>query len=110
MLKELIENCIDALSTEIKIETLKGGLTLLKIKDNGSGISELDFPLLCERYATSKLRNVEDLLNLDSFGFRGEALAALSLISDLEVSSIKKGALCGFKGNFKQRYLFSILI
>ena len=83
VVKELVENSIDAGSTKIIIEIKNGGKTLVKIVDNGKGISANDIPLSLERHATSKIRKIEDLEHTYSMGFRGEALASISSISEL---------------------------
>ena len=83
VVKELVENSIDAGSTKIIIEIKNGGKTLVKIVDNGKGISENDIPLSLERHATSKIRKIEDLEHTYSMGFRGEALASIASISEL---------------------------
>ena len=70
-IKEMVENSIDAGATEVTIEIKNGGKTLIKITDNGKGITKEDIPLSIERHATSKLKQIEDLEKIDSFGFRG---------------------------------------
>ena len=83
VVKELVENSIDAGATKIIIEIKNGGKTLIKIVDNGKGISANDIPLSLERHATSKIRKIEDLEHTYSMGFRGEALASIASISEL---------------------------
>ena len=86
-IKEMVENSIDAGATEVTVEIKNGGKTLIKITDNGKGILKSDLPLAIERHATSKLRQIEDLEKIDSFGFRGEALASISSISKMTIIS-----------------------
>ena len=89
LIKELIENSIDAGATEIEVNFDQGG-RFVKVKDNGCGISKKEMSLALARYATSKIQNTEDLWKLKSFGFRGEALASISSVSDLTlISSLK---------------------
>ena len=83
VVKELVENSRDAGATKIIIEIKNGGKTLVKIVDNGKGISANDIPLSLERHATSKIRKIEDLEHTYSMGFRGEALASIASISEL---------------------------
>lgn len=87
ILKELLENAIDASATEIIIKIKNSGIDLLEIKDNGLGISKEDLEICTQRHTTSKLDNINDLYNLDTFGFRGEALASINAISLLEIIS-----------------------
>ena len=86
-IKEMVENSIDAGATFVTIEVKNGGKTLIKITDNGKGIPKDDLPLAIERHATSKLRQIEDLEKIDSFGFRGEALASIASISKMTIIS-----------------------
>ena len=86
-IKELVENSIDAGANSITIEVENGGKTFIKITDDGNGISKDDLPLSIERHATSKLRQIEDLEKIDSFGFRGEALASIAAISKMTIIS-----------------------
>lgn len=86
-LKELIENSLDAQATIINIRILESGIKLIEVRDNGIGISKEDLPLVIERYTTSKISTEKDLLNIATFGFRGEALYAISKISNIEIIS-----------------------
>ena len=83
--KELVENAIDAGATQITVEMRDGGMTFLRVSDNGCGIPAEDAPTAFLRHATSKLRNAEDLEAIHTLGFRGEALAAISSVSRMDV-------------------------
>ena len=85
VIKELIENSIDSGATRINIETVSGGLDQIKISDNGSGINSEDSPLVFERFATSKVRNKDDLMQITTLGFRGEALFSIAAVSEIEM-------------------------
>lgn len=87
VVKELIENSIDAGSDKITVEIKKGGLELIKIIDNGSGIPKEDMEIAFERHATSKIRSSEDLKTVSSMGFRGEALPSIASIARVEMVS-----------------------
>ncbi|MDD3303362.1 MAG: DNA mismatch repair endonuclease MutL [Clostridia bacterium] len=87
IVKELIENSIDAKATAINIEINKGGISYIKITDNGIGFASDDMELAFERHATSKIRKEEDLLHITSMGFRGEALASIAAISKVTLTS-----------------------
>lgn len=87
VLKELIENSIDANSTVINVRILGNGLKLIEVRDNGIGIEKEDLPLVIERYTTSKINTEKDLLAVQTYGFRGEALYAISRVSNLQIIS-----------------------
>lgn len=91
LLKELLENAVDAGSTQIDIELANNGLDLVSVKDNGKGIPFEDLDLAFCRHATSKIENFEDLYKLSTYGFRGEALASIASISKLSCISNPKG-------------------
>ncbi len=88
--KELIENSIDAGCSDITIEVADGGKTLIRVIDDGLGMSDIDLPIALRRHATSKLLN-DNLLNINSFGFRGEALPSLGAVSRLRIISHNEG-------------------
>ncbi len=91
LVKELIENSLDAKAEQIDLHLINGGLDLVHIKDNGTGISFNNIPLAFARHATSKIRRFEDLYTLFSYGFRGEALASIASISKLTCESFFEG-------------------
>lgn len=87
VVKELVDNSIDAGATQIKIRLKNGGLSLLEIIDNGSGISETDLPFAFEPHATSKINNIEDLNKVLTMGFRGEALSTIQSIAKIRATT-----------------------
>lgn len=99
-LKELIENAVDAGSTSLEILVKEGGLKLLQITDNGHGISRDDLPILCERFTTSKLKAFEDLQSIGTYGFRGEALASISHIAHLAITTKTADSSCAWKAQY----------
>ena len=92
VVKELLENSIDAESTKIKLIVKDSGKTLIQIVDNGIGMTKNDMKMSFMKHATSKITNIDDVFSITSMGFRGEALASISSISNVEMISKKKGA------------------
>lgn len=97
VVKELVENAMDADAGQITVEVRQGGKTYIRISDNGSGIAREDIPLALERHATSKIRSVQDLNTVHSLGFRGEALASIASVSMLELITRTDGAEVGYR-------------
>lgn len=85
VVKELVENAIDADARAISVEIREGGLALIRVSDNGSGMSRADAPLAVERFATSKIATAEDLSAIRTLGFRGEALPSMANVSHMEI-------------------------
>jgi len=85
--KELMENSIDAGATSIKLIVKDAGKVLLQVIDNGQGMSETDARMSLERHATSKIRTADDLFRLRTMGFRGEALASIAAVSQMEMKN-----------------------
>ena len=85
VVKELVENAIDAKATAVTVEIKEGGTSFIRITDNGCGIDKKQVPIAFLRHSTSKIRSVEDLLNIHSLGFRGEALSSISAVAQVEL-------------------------
>ena len=97
VVKEMVENSIDAGAKNVTVEIRNGGISFIKISDDGKGISEDDLEIAFERHATSKIRSAEDLNTVTSMGFRGEALASIAAIANVEVVSKPESQNIGYK-------------
>ncbi len=97
VVKELIENSLDAGATRVDVEIQRGGMGLIRVTDNGSGIAGAELPLAICRHATSKIAQLEDLHNLHSLGFRGEALASICSVSQWELISRREESDSGYQ-------------
>ena len=97
VVKEMVENSIDAGATKITVEIKNGGISFIRISDNGKGIAEDDMEIAFERHATSKIRVAEDITKVTSMGFRGEALASIAAIANVEMVSRTKDSNIGHR-------------
>ena len=97
VIKEMVENSIDAGATNITVEIKNGGISYIKVTDNGKGIAQDDLEIAFERHATSKIRSAEDLDTVTSMGFRGEALASIAAIANVEMISKTEEQEIGYK-------------
>ena len=107
VVKEIVENSLDAGATSIDIEIREGGKEYLRIVDNGHGIPPEEVPLAFERHATSKIRSADDLFRIVTLGFRGEALPSIAAVSELEMvtrtQEAPMGTLIAFSGGRRIR-------
>ena len=97
IVKELVENAIDAGATSITVEIKDGGTSLIRITDNGCGIPKEDIKIAFLRHSTSKIRSAEDLVSISSLGFRGEALSSISAVAQVELITKTKESLTGIR-------------
>jgi DNA mismatch repair protein MutL len=108
ILKELLENALDAGATDITVELEKGGRGSIKVIDNGEGIESAEVPLAFERFATSKIYEFDDIYKVMSYGFRGEALPSIGAISRVEMATRKESSLSGTRAVVEAGQLKSI--
>jgi DNA mismatch repair protein MutL len=97
VVKELIENALDARATKIEVTIEGGGKELVSVTDNGCGINKQEIPIAFKRFATSKIDNLEDLFSLKSLGFRGEALPSIAAVSKIDLTSKPEAVLSGHR-------------
>lgn len=108
IVKELIENSIDAESKNITIEIKNGGKSYIRVTDDGIGISEENLPYAFLRHSTSKINNIDDIYNIESLGFRGEALASIAAVSKMSILTKTQDSLVGNEANLEDGEIIDI--
>ena len=110
VIKELLENAIDAGATRVTVEIQHGGITFMRVADNGCGMSGEDLPVAIRRHATSKIKDAADLDGIATLGFRGEALAAIASVSDLRIITRTEDAPFGMVLHARGGEVVSLLL
>ena len=95
VVKELVENALDAGAAQIGVEIKGGGIQLIRVTDNGAGITADEVAVAFERHATSKIKDSRDLFNISTLGFRGEALPSIAAVADIELLTCARGENAG---------------
>ena len=95
VVKELVENALDAEATRITVEIQAGGRSLIRVADNGSGMNRDDALLCLERHATSKIQQAQDLASISTMGFRGEAIPSIASVSRMALTTLSNGSETG---------------
>ena len=97
VVKELLENSVDAGATQIEVTIEQGGIEMIRVTDNGSGMAKEDLPMAVTSHATSKIEDADDLFKVGTFGFRGEALASITTVSQAMIRSRTADSDCGYE-------------
>ena len=107
-LKEMLENSVDAGSTSVSVSCKDGGIKLLQVTDNGKGIRKSDLGIVCERHTTSKIQKFEDLTTVTTYGFRGEALASISMVANVTIITKTEDADCAYKTTYEDSKIVNV--